>query len=380
MWLKISLFKLTVGILKLIYLPFKLISKKEKITIISRQSDKPTLDIVMLSEHLHKSHPEIITVVLTKKIGNGLTHLISYAFHMLSQMYHIASSKIIVLDGYCIAASVLKHSKPIKIIQMWHAMGAVKQFGYQTLNKVGGTKKEVAEAMCMHRNYDYIISPGGQTDSIFCDAFNVNIDKIIHASLPRTDYMLNEDKGCMDSIREKYDLNDDKEIILYLPTFRKNKTVKIEELVDAFDYENRILVIKMHPLDEGKINWEDMLSKNNKGVIIDHNFDSYQWLKICDRVITDYSALAVESTILDKPLYFYIYDYDEYEKNVGFNINVKEEMGAYSADNAVELINKMRDEYDYSLMNTFRERYITAPVEGSTEILTDIIMDIMDNI
>lgn len=263
---------------------------------------------------------------------------------------------------------------------MWHAMGAVKQFGYQTLNKVGGTKKEVAEAMCMHRNYDYIISPGGQTDSIFCDAFNVNIDKIIHASLPRTDYMLNEDKGCMDSIREKYDLNDDKEIILYLPTFRKNKTVKIEELVDAFDYENRILVIKMHPLDEGKINWEDMLSKNNKGVIIDHNFDSYQWLKICDRVITDYSALAVESTILDKPLYFYIYDYDEYEKNVGFNINVKEEMGAYSADNAVELINKMRDEYDYSLMNTFRERYITAPVEGSTEILTDIIMDIMDNI
>lgn len=380
MWLMIGLVKLMVSVLKLTYLPFKLITKKEKITIISRQSDKPTLDIVMLSEHLRKLHPEIITVVLTKKIGNSLMQMISYAFHMLNQLYHIASSKVVILDGYCIAASVLNHKKSTKILQMWHAMGAVKQFGYQTLDKVGGTKKEVAEAMCMHRNYDYIISPGGQTDHIFCDAFNSSIDKIIHATLPRTDYMLKEDKECIYSIRVQYDLNEDKEIILYLPTFRKNRTVKIEELIEAFDFENRILVVKMHPLDEDKINKNDVLLKNNEKIIIDHNFDSYQWLKICDRVITDYSALAVESTILMKPLYFYVYDYDEYEEKVGFNINIKEEMGPYSADNVTELMEKMVEEYDYDLLKAFRNKYITAPVEGSTEKLTDIIIDIMDSI
>ena len=48
-------------------------------------------------------------------------------------MYYLATSKVCVLDGYCIPASILKHKKKLKIIQIWHASGAIKKFGYQIL-------------------------------------------------------------------------------------------------------------------------------------------------------------------------------------------------------------------------------------------------------
>ena len=44
------------------------------------------------------------------------------------------------------------------MIQMWHAIGKIKKSGYQTLDKDSGRSRAVAELLCMHRNYDYIIA------------------------------------------------------------------------------------------------------------------------------------------------------------------------------------------------------------------------------
>ena len=41
---------------------------------------------------------------------------------------------------------------------MWHSMGTMKLFGYTALDKSEGSKAELAYAMKMHENYDYVIS------------------------------------------------------------------------------------------------------------------------------------------------------------------------------------------------------------------------------
>ena len=51
-------------------------------------------------------------------LQGGLVNKIGYVFHMFIQMYHISTSKVVVLDTYCIVASVLKHKKETKIIQI----------------------------------------------------------------------------------------------------------------------------------------------------------------------------------------------------------------------------------------------------------------------
>ena len=43
---------------------------------------------------------------------------------------------------------------------MWHALGKIKQSGYQTLGKASGRGAEMAHLMKMHENYDYICRRG----------------------------------------------------------------------------------------------------------------------------------------------------------------------------------------------------------------------------
>ena len=64
------LVRLAVSILRFINLFFKPLTLKNKVTIISRQSDKPTLDISLLDEELRRM--KIDTVVLTKTLKKSI--------------------------------------------------------------------------------------------------------------------------------------------------------------------------------------------------------------------------------------------------------------------------------------------------------------------
>lgn len=55
---------------------------------------------------------------------------------------------------------MLNHKSSLTVIQIWHALGKIKQSGYQTVGKAGGRGRLVADELCMHRNYDYIIAGG----------------------------------------------------------------------------------------------------------------------------------------------------------------------------------------------------------------------------
>ena len=53
------------------------------------------------------------------------------------------------------------------------------------------------------------------------------------------------------------------------------------------------------------------------GAIADNRYSSMDWLRICDKVVTDYSAIAFEAAVRDTELYFYQPDEGSYEHNVG---------------------------------------------------------------
>ena len=72
-------------------------------------------------------------------------------------MYIIARSRVIIVDGYNIPTSMLKHKKNTTIIQIWHALAAVKKFGYQSVGYADGINPKLAKVLEMHKNYDYVI-------------------------------------------------------------------------------------------------------------------------------------------------------------------------------------------------------------------------------
>ena len=110
------------GFLNLIYALFKLLPVRDKVTLISRQSDSASEDFLMLKAEIEKQSPKTEVKILSKKLRKSPGALISYIGHIFVQMYHIATSKTVVIDSYCIAVSVLKQRRSLRVVQIWHAM------------------------------------------------------------------------------------------------------------------------------------------------------------------------------------------------------------------------------------------------------------------
>lgn len=365
--MKKTLMRMGVGVLRIIYAPFRLLKvKKNRITFMSRQSEGASIDVKMLADRIRAEHPEADLRVMVKMLKPTVGGMAGYCLHMIAQMHALATSRVVVLDGYCITACVLPHKPETRVIQMWHSLAAIKKFGYQSLDTPAGHSSEVAEIMCMHRNYDCIICPSEATGRLFCRAMNTDEDKMAVLGLPRIDVISRHDTQAAARIREEYGIREDKKILLYVPTFRKGEKVRVRELAEALDRSRYELVVKLHPVykEEGDVP-EDVIS--------DDRYSSYEWLNACDGVITDYSAMGIEGALAGRPVYFYLYDQEEYEKNVGLNINPMTELPGASAVTAAEMAEIIEGEYDFGALREFRDRYVTADRDNCTERLADFI-------
>ena len=304
---------------------------RPKIAIISRESNSKTLDVAMLENELLKRGCDVrvLSKLLTKEKS---LKALGYIGHVAKQEAAILASDVVVLDTYCIPASMIPHRKGTKVVQMWHALGAIKKFGWQTVGKEGGSSVKTAKVMRMHHGYDCVVCASDVTADHFSEAFKTDRGKIVKYGLPRIDYINSVVRGARHNetaakILAKYpqlkgDIKAEKKTILYAPTFRRGKAVDVQSLVAAFDPDKYNIVVKLHPLYRG----EAMSAvKAGDNVIFDEAFKSFDWLSVADIIISDYSSLVIESTIADKPLFIYAYDLDEYEANTGLNIDFDSE-------------------------------------------------------
>ena len=350
--------------LKVVYFFLKLLPTKNKIVFISRQSNNPSIDFKMIASKLKKYQ----VVMITKKIESGFLNYMKYYFNLYKQMYHLATSKVCIVDSYCIPVCILNHKKDLLVIQIWHAMGAIKKFGYQTLLKDAGRNEKIAKLMCMHKNYDYVLSGSLNMIEPFSEAFNIDKNKIIVNGLPRVDYIVNNKKILKNKIKNDYSELKSKKNVLYVPTFRRNEQIKIDELINNFDFEKFNLIIKLHPLSNTKI--------NNSKVLTCPKYNSLQLLTIADYVITDYSAISIEAASLDIPIYLYLYDFDEYVDKNGLNIDLFEEFSKYAVKDIKSILKNLnKEKYDMNVIYKFKEKYLDSDYGNYTDKLVKFIND-----
>ena len=361
---------IAVFLMRLIYAPIKLLSAKDKVAIISRQSDEPSLDIKMLRDSLASSGTEV--QVLARTLGKGLGSHISYIFEILRQMKAISTSKVVVLDSYCIAASVLRHKDGTKIIQMWHAAAAVKKFGYQTIGKPSGTDPATARIMRMHRGYDAIAVSGEKQIPVFSECFDAPKEKFRVTGLPRLDHMTKgEDEKTAEIVR-KYGLGrDGRKTVLYVPTFRKGKASHRKELAASIDSAKYDLLIHLHPLEEMPAEGED-----TSGARFAEGDEIYDLVRAADIIVGDYSSLMIECSAIAKPVYVYAYDIEEYKEDPGLNIDyMNESIGKYVYGNAEDLAAALDEPYDRGALAELGKKYISAEPGACTDALSDLVKE-----
>ncbi len=366
--MKKIIIKFGIFFLNIIYSFFKVFKTQKKITFISRQSNEITLDYEILSNQLKKVHNDYKIVVLTKKIDNRFL----YSFHMLKQMYHIATSKVVILDSYCIAVSVLHHKKSLRVIQIWHAIGSMKKFGYAMIGKEEGSTKEIADLFKMHKNYDCILISSKSFIKDFIEGFNVKPDIIKEIPLPRVDLLL--DKNYKEEKRKelykKIPQLKNKKNILYCGTFRKeqpNNSKNIDDLVKEIDFSKYNLLYKPHPFNT--------VTSDDPRII--KNFKStFEALMVSDYVICDYSSIIYEAGLLELPVYIYAYDYEEYSKKRELNFDMKKEIPTLFTKSPKKIMERIeQNDFKYEEFKKFTYKNVTLPKGKSC---TDAIIEVIE--
>ena len=354
--------------LNIIYFFLKMLpTNNNKVVFISRQSDEINIDFKLLKEEIEKRNKEIKMMFLCNRMKNGLMNNIKYFFVILKQMFYLATSKIVVLDSYCIPVSILKHKKSLFILQIWHSIGKIKMSGYQTLDAKSGRSKKVAKAMCMHKNYDAIVAGAPVFDKFYEAGFNTTRDKLLHFGLPRIDYLINNEEKVKNKIYNKYPELKNRKIVLYAPTFRTYKVDGPEKMIEKYNKTDFVLIARGHTN-------QDLNIDNNKV----YNLKEYKTadvLTIADYVITDYSSIALEAAILNKKLLFYVYDYDKYMKENGLNIDFYKVLPTCSSKDIEDLFKIIKtDKYDDESYQKFRKKYLPKNIGKSTKKIVDFII------
>ncbi len=364
--------KVLVLALRVIYFFFKIFIKpRKKVTLLSRQSDTPSVDFELLAKAIKESGGDTEIKMLTKKIPSGILGKVGYGFHILEQMCHIASSRVIVVDGYCIAVCVLNHRPKQKIIQLWHALNIVKKFGYAALDKPWGHSSTTAKAMCMHRNYDYIVACSEKSASVLAENFNAPLEKTVLLPLPRIDYILNSPQR-YDEIKAVYPNIFEKPILLYAPTFRGEK-VNLSQLQNIVDLEKYNVVVKLHPSDK-----QGLDDSVNKAILCDSEFSSFDWMKVCEILITDYSGMGFEAMLLGKKVYYYLYDYDDYSEKNGLALDLfSEEIAPFVVRTADKLCEVLKKDYDFSLQKRYIEKYLSVDTNDCAKRLSEFVVGLL---
>lgn len=371
--------------LRITYFFIKLFTKQKKqVLFLSRQFGEIPLNYEMLLNKL--SEEKIKAKVICKKVSVGvnaivrneknkktkfieLFSVVGYYFNLYLQMFYMATSKVVIVDGYNITASVLKHKKNTTIIQIWHALAAIKKFGYQTIGYPDGLKPKIAKVLCMHKNYNYVISGSKAMNKYFAEAFKVPEANVIEIGTPTIDYLLKDNKEAIENILKTYPQIKTKTNILYSPTFRSDGRDNTEEVIKNIDTNKYNLIITFHP--------KNTIIKNNDIICIDRNkFSTFDILRVVDYVITDYSALTIDACVLNKKILLYVYDYEEYEKENGVNINLFEELPNCVSKDIRELISVIdEDRYNDEAYQKFREKYVSNLNGDSTNKIIELIKE-----
>ncbi len=297
---------------------------------------------------------------------------------------YIAQAKIILVDDFTPILDEITIDPQTKIIQLWHACGAFKTFGFSRLGKQGGPKQEVVT----HRYYDYAIVSSSEVIPYYAEGFGIADEKVLPLGIPRTDVFFSDTykKEIRETLFTKYPGLKGKKVILFAPTFRGDGKLSAYYDPDKFDPnqfmealpEDYVLIIKQHPFVKLKYQIRDSL----KPRIFDFSKENEinDLLFITDLLITDYSSVIFEASLLDIPMIFYAYDLQEYLATRDLYFEYELYVPGPIVQTQQELISMTKNpQYDQNRMEEFKKKNYEFTDGRSTERVVQLILKLYKN-
>lgn len=230
--------------------------------------------------------------------------------------------------------------------------------------------------------YNYMISPNAFCTEVFQTSFRINRKRLIETGYPRNDFITNATEDDIRNLKLKYNLPLDKKIVLYAPTWRDNSYVAsgytFELEADFHKWkeilgDDYIVVFKPHYLIINKYENDDSLTGFLYSMKAEAEINELYVLS--DILITDYSSVFFDYAVLNRPIYFYMYDLEQYKGELrGFYLDIYTELpGKIYEDESNLLLDIKNQVYDYSHLETFNQRFSAWQTGDCAKKVIDIV-------
>lgn len=296
-----------------------------------------------------------------------------------TSMYHLATANYVIVDNYYGLLAAISFKKHVECIQLWHAAGAIKTFGLEDHSIHQRSQKARRRFRQVYKQFHKIVVGSDTMATIFKKAFGANDATMLRTGIPRTDLFFDKmkKKEIVNRLYKEYPYLNTKKVILYAPTYRDQELDRFHLQLDldkmsAALSQDFVLWVKLHPAIKNKVND----SERYPDFVYDFSEDEdiNDLLFVTDILITDYSSIACEFALLERPMIFFPYDladyteerglWDDYEKLVSPPI-------VYTTDAIIEAI--QADVFNPKNIQAFSQEWNKYSRGNSSKNLVDYI-------
>lgn len=318
-------------------------------------------------------YPDLDYVLLLEPYSYGWRGKLGYFGRLLRGMVRLRTSGLVIVDNAYLPIHVAPHRPETTVVQVWHAVGALKRFGADTL-----TPLREPERTFLHRHYDFVVASSEATRPAYAAALRTPIGRILPLGAPRTDFFA--DEAAMAEARERvlaaYPALRDRRVVLHAPTFRgRGRGKRAATGLDAARLRaalpaDHVLALKTHPNLDPRTTPTD-----GYDVVIDPHLEINAVFTATDVLITDFSSSIFEYALLRRPLILLVGDRAAYERDPGLYLDYTSEMigtQVVETDEVARAILEHR--FDLSGYDAFIARHVGSAVGSASERFVDTFL------
>jgi len=238
--------------------------------------------------------------------------------YFLKARYFFITHDIDDIFPYC--------NKDTKVINLWHGT-PLKRMGFDSrVDRVWIEELERKGSPLLWQRWDKFCIAHKNVEEAFMSCCRFTKEQILISGLPRNDilYRYRKNKEKLNMLKKSILKNESQKfakVVLYAPTFRdslqddhKTYIKMIEEFVDTFskNYPEYLLLLRFHPLTSYTL-------RNISPNVLDVSgySDVQELLLVSDMLISDYSSIIFDYSILQRPILLFPYDLQKYEEARG---------------------------------------------------------------
>lgn len=285
-------------------------------------------------------------------------------------------SSVVVLDDYNYLVRDYGKRKGQKIVQLWHAPGAFKKFGQD------GTSLPPFIDASYHREYDLVSVSSDYVRPFYANAFDIPLERIQALGVPRTDLFFSDayEQSARARVMSIHPELEEKRLVLYAPTFRDGAAgrryfqpkMDFAELSQTLP-EDTVFCLRPHP-----VMTETIVPDGLENVVEIRDVSTQDLMFASDMLVTDYSSVIFEYSLLNKPMVFYCYDFASYNRDfyLDFENDLPGEL-LLTQSALTEYLNSPAGDINLDKLESFRSKYMSACDGSSSSRVASAIREML---